>query len=133
MPLNHKSAAVREMRELLKSMLTDPDFEHRTCERIDVVDLLDAARRYNPDRIGIEVVEIALNALSTQLRAVCTNNTYTILRMRKISYAGEHTMMSTYAWFKDSKPTRVPAHLSNNPRIIYSLPLKKNQRRRTAA
>lgn len=103
MPLNHKSAAVREMRELLKNMLTDPDFEHKTCERIDVIDLLDAARRYNPDRIGIEVVEIALNALCTQLCAVCTNNTYNLLRMRKISYAGEHTMMSTYAWFKDSK------------------------------
>lgn len=100
-PLHVKSVAVREMNELLKPMLTDGSFEHDVCKLIRVEELLDAARLHSPDRIGVEVVDIAQRALCQHMRTRCVSQRQDVLCVTKMTI-GEHTSMASYDWFKKS-------------------------------
>ena len=100
-PLHEKSVAVREMNELLKPMLTDGSFEHDVCKLIRVEELLDAARLHSPDRIGVEVVDIAQRALCQHMRTRCVSQRQDVLCVTKMTI-GEHTSMASYDWFKKS-------------------------------
>ena len=101
-PLHEKSLAVQEMQQLFKPMLSNPDFETNVCKRIKAVELIEAARKFSPERLGIEILEISQKIFCDELRKQCGKVGDEVIRIKKLSYSGELTPMSTYDWFQNA-------------------------------
>ena len=61
-PLKKNDNIVKDLQQLFQ-IVVEKDFEKKVCDALDTGRIVDIARRYNVDRVGVEVVNEAINTL----------------------------------------------------------------------
>lgn len=105
--MKSKDAIVTDLKKLFQPVF-QTDFEKNICDRLDITQIITIARRFNTDRVGVEIVAHALKLVSDNLQVHNTTSSTKAMRLNVTQLSiGEHQMASSYDFFKNGFAEKV--------------------------